>query len=84
MVIVRRYMYLGYSINPSKIWHVTVTPEYQQPCQTVTYKCILDIKETPTNDLARVTLGGELIKPEIKKNSEINFFLMEPDDAVYT
>ena len=29
-------------------------------------------------------LGGELIKPEIKKNAEINLFFLEPYDAVYT
>ena len=29
-------------------------------------------------------VGGELIKPENKKNVEINSFLLEPFDVVYT
>ena len=33
---------------------------------------------------ASLTLGGELIKPEILKNAEIIFFLLEPFDVVYT
>ena len=32
----------------------------------------------------RLSIGGELIKPEILKNAEINFFLLEPFDVVYT
>ena len=31
-----------------------------------------------------IVLRGKVIKPEIKKNAEMFFFLLEPYDAVYS
>ena len=55
MAIVRRYLYLGKSRDPYKLWRVPVTRAYQKTHQAVIYNCILDITENPSKHLARLT-----------------------------
>ena len=47
-------------------------PNFNHPCQKENHK---------STQLYHMVLGGELIKPEIKKNAGINLFFLEPFDV---
>ena len=59
----------------------SLTSYYPMAVEIVLYICIIQITQWLVGQC--VTLGGELIKPEILKNAEF-VFLLEPYDAVYT